>query len=73
MLPSFEENSIALKEALAMSIPVLFLNSVIILVEEYNAGIVIGPSAKPYESLIQLSKDLAKMSKNARKLIEDRG
>ena len=76
VLPSFEEgDSIALKEALAMSIPVIISKQCrLSLVEEYNAGIVIELSAKNLtESLIQLSKkDLAKMSKNARKLIEDK-
>ena len=46
MLPSFEEDPIALKEALAMSIPVIISKQCrLSLVEEYT-GIVIELSAK---------------------------
>ncbi len=76
VLPSFEEgDSIALKEALALSIPVIISKQCrMSIVEKYDAGIVIDLNEKNLvESLIQLSKkDLNKMGTNARKLIEDK-
>lgn len=76
VLPSFEEgDSIALKEALALSIPVIISKQCrLSIVEKYDAGIVIELDENNLkESFVKISKkDLTEMGKNARKLIEDK-
>ncbi len=76
VLPSYEEgDSIALKEALAMSIPVIISKQCRMdIVEKTNSGIVFELNVENlYNSLIKISEnDTELMGKNARKLVEDR-
>ena len=76
ILPSYEEgDSIALKEALACSLPVIISRQCRMnIVTEYNAGLVIETNVKSITSaLIKLkSLDVNKMGENARKLIEQK-
>ena len=74
VLPSFEEgDSIALKEAISIGIPVVISRQCRMdIVEEYNAGIVIDTNAHElHKALLSLDKlDLKKMGNNARALAE---
>lgn len=76
VLPSFEEgDSIALKEALSLSIPVIISRQCRMdVVKEYNSGLIINSNTKDlYKSLLEISnKDLPLMGKNSRKLMEDK-
>ncbi len=76
VLPSYEEgDSIALKEALAMSIPVIISSQCrMSIVEKTNSGIVFELNAQNlYNALIKIShNDIELMGKNARKLIENK-
>ena len=76
ILPSYEEgDSIALKEALACSLPVIISRQCRMnIVKEYNAGLVIETDVKSITSTLTNIKsfDIIKMGENARKLIEQK-
>ncbi len=76
ILPSFEEgDSIALKEALASSLPVIISKQCRMnIVEEYNAGLVIeSNTGSVLKALIKIATlDLEKMGQNAKKLIREK-
>ncbi len=76
ILPSYEEgDSIALKEALACSLPVIISRQCRMnIVKEYNAGLVIETDVKSITSTLTKIKslDIIKMGENARKLIEQK-
>ena len=76
VLPSYEEgDSIALKEALSMSIPVIISKQCRLdIVEDYNSGIVIDLNVENLSNaLIEITKkDLFSMGVGARKLIEEK-
>ena len=76
ILPSFEEgDSIALKEALASSLPVIISQQCRMnIVEEYNAGLVVETNEESvFKALIKITKlDLVKMGQNAKNLIRER-